>query len=214
MAWEGGQNAHVELATNGHLRVYAEKLRIPAPVIEIIRQCLFSRVWEFNAFGGDPEMHPDILEILAGAKKLGLRVNLTTTGRKIMTTPAFRTAMQDAEYRPHLIALSADDASQELLNEVLSMTSSEVRTLWRQEMRDPIGRGQKLKFLEAMWVLRYSVEQGERCGFPPHPFQHGSASWQFGIRQNPYHSAPISFAESSCQSISSPDIVSERGVTL
>lgn len=58
-----------------------------------------------NIFGGNPELHPEIFEIIEGAERLGLHINLTTTGGMFMMTKFAERFLE----HPTDIALSADD---------------------------------------------------------------------------------------------------------
>jgi len=72
-----------------------------AAYLEVLRQ---NRII-LNIFGGNPELHPQIFEIIEGAQRLGLQVNLTTTGGMFMMD-AFA---QKFLANPTDIAFSADD---------------------------------------------------------------------------------------------------------
>lgn len=58
-----------------------------------------------NIFGGNPELHPQLFEIIEGAEHLGLHVNLTTTGGMFMVGKFAEKFLAS----PTDIALSADD---------------------------------------------------------------------------------------------------------
>lgn len=142
---------------------YCKEHEIPPNIAAVMRATLLSRVIEANLFGGNPEMHPEILYLISELRQLGFRVNLTTTGRKIMLNQEFRSAIETQG--PHLIALSADDVDPDQLQSILDSGLDGIKKLWVEVPKD---HGQEQKFLEAVWVLRYAQQRASKgLYFPP-----------------------------------------------
>lgn len=116
---------------------------------------------EINLFGGNPEMHPHIHEIIAQLIQEGYSVTLTTTGKRFLMNPEFVRRIR--EYPPTRIALSADDLplDEEEIRRLSEQSSSELRAEYK---RIPPTAGQKQKAVEAISVLNLSRLDS---GFPP-----------------------------------------------
>lgn len=136
---------------------YARDFRLPSEEQMVIRESLQSDLAEINLFGGEPTMNPWTLWLARQLKALGFRVNLTTTGRPIMTSYDFVKELALEETTPHLIALSADDFDPARLDEVFQMPLLELRTEWKRV--NPLN-GQQQKFLEGVYAARFLKESG------------------------------------------------------
>lgn len=159
---EGIIEANQVFVNNG-FEQYCRNMLIPPTVAAVLRATLLSKVIEVNLFGGNPELHPEVLWLIAQLREQGFRVNLTTTGKKIMLDAKFRDGL--AQEGPHLIALSADDVDPENMHQILNLDPAGILAQWKQI---PKYHGQAQKFLESLWTLRYAISQYEQGKqFPP-----------------------------------------------
>ncbi len=119
---------------------------------------LFHAVVEINLFGGNPEMLPELVPLLAELRAQGNRYNLTTTGRRWLTDPDFPEKLKGIE--PTVLALSLDDLTIQDLRRLGRMTLKQIREDW-----DGVDKlaGQSQKAREAVYVLRLYQERG---GYP------------------------------------------------
>ena len=116
---------------------------------------------EINLFGGNPEMHPRIHEIIAQLIREGYSVTLTTTGKRFLTSPEFLRRIK--EHPPTKIALSADDLPPDVdeTRRLAGLSQPELRTEYK---KIPPTAGQKQKAVEAISVLNLSRQD---LDFPP-----------------------------------------------
>ena len=116
---------------------------------------------EINLFGGNPEMHPRIHEIIAQLIREGYSVTLTTTGKRFLTSPGFVRGIN--EYPPTKVALSADDLPLDVdeIRRLAGLSRSELSTEYK---KIPPTAGQKQKALEAISALNLSRQDPD---FPP-----------------------------------------------
>jgi hypothetical protein len=106
-----------------------------------------------NLFGGSPETHPGVLEIMTTLQRRGVEVHLTTTGRRILRDRAFRDRFLQSP--PDLIGLGADDfESPDDIDHLFRMDFDELTTLWR---RTPWQHGQRRKAIEAVQICKLST---------------------------------------------------------
>jgi hypothetical protein len=100
-------------------------------------------------------MHPEIAKLIHRLKANGFRVNLTTTGRRFLSSEKFieRFALDP----PHLLALSADDFDPERLEELFEMPLRGLKAAWKRI--DP-RHGQEQKFVESIYAARLVQERG------------------------------------------------------
>lgn len=125
---------------------YCEDFLIPDNIAAVLREMLSQDIVEVNLFGGNPEMHKDILWIIQQLKVLGFRINFTTTGRKFLKDDKFVEGF--IQNPAHLVAVSADDVkSLEQLEKVLAMDIDGIRAEWEKTERD---HGQDQKFYEGI----------------------------------------------------------------
>ncbi len=141
-----------------HFSGYCAEFNIPHDVSEALYQNMKSGTCEVNLFGGNPEMHPQIFEIIRTLKSLGFRVNLTTTGRKPLTSREFTTQL--AIDTPHLLALSADDVDPDRLEDYLTMPLDQLKAVWK---KIPPLNGQAQKFVEGIYTARQAMLENWPC---------------------------------------------------
>lgn len=157
--------ANKRYVNGGKFEDYCREWNIPTPVQDAFREVLLSELVEANLFGGEPEIHPQCLEICRDLKAAGLRVNLTTTGRKPLLQSEFRAKLGDPELRPHLLALSTDDVEFDRLPDVLSQNPAHLAATWKGIDKD---HGQGQKFVEAIGTFLFAVDsQSTNRPFPP-----------------------------------------------
>ncbi|MDE2312420.1 MAG: hypothetical protein KGJ93_05040 [Patescibacteria group bacterium] len=140
-----------------HFAAYAQTYAIPPAVQPVLANLLKADLCEVNLFGGNPEMHPEVIWLIRKLKALDFRVNLTTTGRRFLTDQTFVNGF--VANPPHLLALSADDFDPMRLEELFSIPLDELRRQWKQV--SPL-RGQEQKFLEGIYAARFVQDQGIR----------------------------------------------------
>ncbi len=116
---------------------------------------------EINLFGGNPEMHPHIHEIIAQLTQDGYSLTLTTTGKKFLKSAEFVRKMQ--EHLPTRIALSADDLPLDgfEIKRLATLSQADLQTEYKNI---PPTAGQKQKAVEAISVLNLSRQDPN---FPP-----------------------------------------------
>jgi hypothetical protein len=129
---------------------YAETFRLPPDVRAELRAALTRGPSEVTLFGGSPEAHPGILELVAGLRERGHRVHVTMTGRKLIRTPGFLDEIVHSG--PTVLALSADDVPDvATLQRLLQADPAELRAQWRTI---PPMHGQRQKLYEAVHAAR------------------------------------------------------------
>ena len=112
-----------------------------------------------NLFGGSPETHPEVLDIISDLRDYGATVHLTTTGRRILRDEVFRRDFLDNP--PDLIGLGADDfESAEDIDRLFGLDYEELTRLWRTT---PWQHGQRRKSIEAVQICKLA----ERLPMPP-----------------------------------------------
>ncbi len=133
---------------------YRREYNIPYEVGEAIKGRLKKGNIEVNLFGGNPEMHPKVGEIIRELKESGYVINLTTTGRRFMTSPRFHEEILSNP--PNLIGLSADDfGSGEQISSMANLSLEEIKDAWKKV---PKGYGQRQKLLESIYTAKLSQE--------------------------------------------------------
>lgn len=146
---DGLRMARDEFLSRGQLDSHCKRYKIPEEAKAVLREALQVDVVRVNLFGGNTEMHPDLLQIIVELKKRGLQVNLTTTGRRLMTKPDFAQQLIDSGL--DLLALSADDFEPKMLAELLKLEPDEIKRRWQESMRAEPSYGQQQKVYEAVW---------------------------------------------------------------
>jgi hypothetical protein len=137
---------------------YCREFEIPPEVSAVLIQNLVAGKFEANLFGGDPELHPGLFDIIRHLRQRDYLVNLTTTGGKFVHGKGkeefLRKFLADP---PNLIAVSAGDfASLEELSLLISLSLDELAAEWKKR-RGP-GNGQALKAVEGICVARLASE--------------------------------------------------------
>jgi organic radical activating enzyme len=149
-AAEGIRLANHYLRTGGWLEAYFENSDIPTAAQTIIDKALASPIVEVNLYGGNPELHPEISEIIANLEDGDLSINLTTTGFRFMQNTAF---LEDTlAHPPDLVAVSADEFDS--IREAERITSLSMAELKKERFRVPWREGQRRKCLEAVYVAK------------------------------------------------------------
>jgi len=131
---------------------YCADFKIPGQVQDEIRETLKNGGYELNLFGGNPELHPNFLEIVKNAKEMGWVVTATTTGKKFIYNDNFvRGFLRNP---PDLLAMSADDYEDiNELNELLKMNAEDLKKYWQKA--NPL-YGQRKKAFESLYVAKIS----------------------------------------------------------
>jgi len=127
---------------------YVGRFNIKGIEKDILRQTLKSRKIGVNCFGGNPELHPKILEIIQGLD--GFAVNLTTTGGIFMRDEEFPEKLLVSP--PEIIALSADDF--ENADHIKTLSRFRLDQLKTQRDDIPAIFGQQRKAYEAIYVAK------------------------------------------------------------
>jgi hypothetical protein len=143
-------------ATNDHFlattfSAYCDAFRVPAEAALVFAETLRAAPLEINLFGGNPEMHPEITQIVAALRERPATVvNLTTTGRRAMRDAAFAAQLVDAP--PTILALSADDFDDAAQVRCLAaMSRDELYATWKAI---PAAQGQRQKAVEAIYTAQ------------------------------------------------------------
>ncbi|THV37625.1 radical SAM protein [Glycomyces buryatensis] len=155
---DGIRTAQQEFLT-ADLEAYFERESIPEALRPDYTAALSNRKIVVNLFGGSPETHPDVLEIIEGIQGAGAEVHLTTTGRRIVSDERF---LADFLARPpEVIGLGADDfESADDVDRLFSLGFDELARLWRTT---PWQHGQRRKAIEAVQICKMAQEHE---GFP------------------------------------------------
>lgn len=143
---------NASLLESNHLQAYFDRFGLPDSVRSVVKNHLLGDRIEINLFGGNPELHPDIIPMIAKLKKAGHSVNLTTTGGRFLRDPEFLTEILKSP--PHILALSADDFDSP--EQIVSLSNLDLEDILSQRNRIPFQFGQKRKALEAAYVTRLS----------------------------------------------------------
>ena len=134
------------------LSKYCTDFKIPKLVQKEIKETLKNGGYELNLFGGNPELHPNFLEIVKIAQEMGWVVTATTTGKKFMYDDNFIQGF--LQNPPDLLAMSADDYEDiNELNELLKMDAEDLKKYWQKA--NPL-YGQRKKAFESLYVAKIS----------------------------------------------------------
>jgi hypothetical protein len=141
------------------LDAYLDREGVPADLRPEFRAALSTRAVTVNLFGGSPETHPQVLDIIADIRAYGAEVHLTTTGRRLLRDGSFRAEL--VERPPDVIALGADDfESVDDVDHLFGLGYEELSALWRGVSWR---HGQRRKAIEAVQVSKLA----ERHELPP-----------------------------------------------
>jgi hypothetical protein len=141
---------------------YATKFRLGDDVAAVLRRCMLAPTAEVALFGGSPEAHPAVLDVIGGLRAAGHAVHITMTGRKVVREPAFLEALAGSGV--DVLALSLDDVdSAEELRRLLELDPDRLYAEWR---RVPAVHGQRQKVYEALYTARrlYELASAGRPG--------------------------------------------------
>jgi hypothetical protein len=129
---------------------YLRREGVPQPLHAQFVEALSAQKIVVNLFGGSPETHPQVLDIITDLQHDGAEVHLTTTGRRILRDPAFR---EDFVKRPpDLIGLGADDfESPADIDRLFGLDYEQLTRLWRAT---PWQHGQRRKSIEAVQICK------------------------------------------------------------
>jgi hypothetical protein len=129
---------------------YSRTFGLPSFISDVIRKQILAENAEVTLFGGSPEAHPDILDLVSGLRAAGHSVHITMTGRRVMRSPALLRQLADSGL--NVIALSMDDiGSVDELRGLLRLSPDELRERWRAI---PRAHGQRQKVYEAVYTVR------------------------------------------------------------
>jgi len=151
---KAGMELMNQLYLENYFDEYARKFKIPPKIALDIKEILKTGGVELNMFGGNPELHPDFLEIIKKAHQVGWRVTTTTTGKKFMHDQEFTEGFLN--HPPDLLAISADDyESMAELNQILAMDAPTIKQYWQKA--NPL-YGQRKKAYESMYVAKLAQQ--------------------------------------------------------
>jgi len=151
---KAGLKAANQQFLNEYFDEYCLNFKIPERIALEIKNTLSQGGVELNMFGGNPELHPDFLEIIKQAHKLGWKVTTTTTGKKFMYDEQFREDF--LSHPPDLLAISADDyESMDELKDILEMDAPTIKKYWQKA--NPL-YGQRKKAYESMYVAKLAKQ--------------------------------------------------------
>src|SRR3989338_9295991 len=86
-----------------------DELSVPAEWRGPLSEGLHASLFECNYIGGTPEWHDEIERLICETKREGFRVNLTSTGVRVMLDEKFAARLLDTpENTPHVFAVSFD----------------------------------------------------------------------------------------------------------
>jgi hypothetical protein len=132
------------------LDAYLVREGIPFDLHADFRAALGAQGVVVNLFGGSPETHPQIIEIIECLHEMGAEVHMTTTGRRIIRDADFRAAF--LRHPTDVIGLGADDfESVEDVDYLFGLSFDELSTLWRKV---PWQYGQRRKAIEAVQICK------------------------------------------------------------
>jgi hypothetical protein len=133
---------------------YSREFNIPGSVGQVMKEVLWKGGIEVNLFGGNPEMHPEIVKTIDGLRKEKYSVSLTTTGRRLLTENFVKELFSNP---PNILALSLDDVeSVKQLCSLSSLSLEEIRQEWKKV---PPTFGQRQKAYEAIYSAKLVSER-------------------------------------------------------
>jgi hypothetical protein len=136
---------------------YCSRFKVPSKVGEVVKEILREGNIEVNLFGGNPEMHSELPQIIAALKNAGYSVTLTTTGRRFMIDKNFLEKILSNP--PDTIAVSADDFEDvEQIKRLASLSSSELFSEWKM-FQNIMGNGKKLTKLLTQQILGTNIQK-------------------------------------------------------
>jgi len=140
---------------NKYFDNYSKSFNLPVDIAAEVKNTLRQDNLEVNLFGGNPELHPDFLDIIPIAQKIGWRVTTTTTGKKFLHDDVFYHRFVASP--PNLLACSADDyESIDELKRLLDMSLSDIKMYWQKA--NPL-HGQRKKAYESIYLAKLTQSQ-------------------------------------------------------
>ncbi len=136
---------------------YCQAFQVPPDVASAFGETMSSAPIEVNLFGGNPEMHPEVMQIIAALRqRRDIVINFTTTGRRMMRDATF--AAQVLECPPDLLALSADDF--ESADQIRYLRGLSRDALYQEWKKIPWTHGQRQKAIEAIYAAMLVADVG------------------------------------------------------
>lgn len=143
----------------GSLDSYADIFRVPDHIRNGIAHNLMHGKVLCNAFGGNAEMHPELMPIVEACHKAGLMTTVTTTtGLSMSNSRAgdrFRVGLQAGYVDVLAMSIEAENAAQ--IRKFAQMSPEELRQIHRTV---PYEFGQQRKAIEAFHTLQLQKELG------------------------------------------------------
>lgn len=145
---EAARHATAAFVADG-FDAYTDEFQIPQSVAQTIRAALGRSHSEITLFGGSPEAHPQILDLVTGLARGGHAVHITMTGRQAIRNP--ESFVHLAASGPEVIGVSIDDVEPEELPRLLDADVAQLRSGWKKV---PPLHGQRQKVFEAIHLAR------------------------------------------------------------
>jgi hypothetical protein len=131
-----------------------------------LRQSFTQRRTEANLFGGDPEQHPEVVAIVRGLKRMGMKVNLTATGVRWLNDETY--VDQLMENPPNVICLSLDEMRVTEFMAYCQMSPAELKHAYNAlDKAGDADYGQKKKAIAGFYVARRLSEMPSTVTIPP-----------------------------------------------
>lgn len=137
---------------------YCERFKIPDDIALVFKEVMETSPIEVNLSGGNPEIHPEIIDIISDLNQWsGIVTNLTTTGRRIMREPVFLDHLLNNP--PDIVSFSADDFEDVAqIRTLRNKTPEQLYERWRQI---PKSCGQRQKAIEAICAASLLIDAGK-----------------------------------------------------
>ncbi len=151
----GIDQAAESFLNNGYFNSYCEVAEIPVFARAAIRDLVKAKARiKVNMFGGNSEVHPEMIALIKALKAKGYSVDFTTVGAAWMDA-GYVEQVEDAN--PDVIALSIDDAADwEDLIRMFEMTLPELHTRFKEtDFED----GQARKVPAAIYAAKLSQQK-------------------------------------------------------
>ena len=137
--------------------LYVEDFNIPETHANAIKSIVLQgSKKDINIFGGNTEMHPEIIEIIQKLKENpNYVVNFTTTGRRFMLDPEF--AENILQTPPHVLALSADNFRDG--NQIRTLNDMSLDDIYASWTKIPTNNGSLMKAQEAIYAAKIAEDK-------------------------------------------------------
>jgi hypothetical protein len=154
VAAAGIESFNKRFVANGSLDRYCREFGIPPDIQKGMAFNLLNTSIIANIFGGNPEIHPEVIDIAKSLKKAGLRTTLTTTGGILLRKPPRgRQQVEKTEIflkgirnYVDVMAVSFDAASAEEVTTLTAKTKEDLQAMWQAT---PFLNGIRRKAFEA-----------------------------------------------------------------